>query len=359
MTEASIVGACARAVVWILAVAGAVGPAAASGQQSDVKQVVVEGKAAIGSNIAAARSVAIKEALRRAVEQETGVLLLSETQVTNLALEQDRILAQSAGYVTRYQVVGESRQDDVLTVTVEASVDRARLSKDLVAIGLLQDRLGLPRLRISPADTTAAGRAAVERVSAGAVTKGFRVTEGDADVTVQVTSATSVTRLESRFESATADVIVTVTDDRSVVVGEGQGHARGADTNATGAEMKAARSAADLAWKDASDALLESWRARAYDVQEIDLLLDGVSSHDGVLSFLAQMQELVLSSERLLLASMDLAQHQAHLRWIGRRSTEELAETIQRWHFGAYVGTVEAMTATSLTVRFVPRKAKS
>ena len=115
----------------------------------EAKEVVVTG---IGSIVAGdrakAKEDAVNNALRNAVQQVVGVQVGSETLTENFMLIQDRIMTQSSGYISSYDVLNEAEEADMITVTVRATVKESDLVDDLVAIGVLMARKGYPRLLV-------------------------------------------------------------------------------------------------------------------------------------------------------------------------------------------------------------------
>lgn len=88
--------------------------------------ITVTGNAPIiNGNIAAAEEEATNDALRRAVEQEAGVLLQSFTQMQNLEVVRDDIFSNARGFITNYKPLFKTTSSDGITyhVTVEADVN--------------------------------------------------------------------------------------------------------------------------------------------------------------------------------------------------------------------------------------------
>lgn len=88
--------------------------------------IIVTGNApVINGNVAAAEEEATNDALRRAVEQEAGVLLQSFTQMQNLEIVRDDIFSNARGFITNYKPLFKTTSSDGVTyhVTVEADVN--------------------------------------------------------------------------------------------------------------------------------------------------------------------------------------------------------------------------------------------
>lgn len=116
-------------------------PAAAG---SEVATVTVDGVGAIvAGHIPNARDRAIDDALRKAVEQASGVVVSSESVQENFQLVEDKILSRAKGYVKQYEIVKESRQEDTYHVGIKAQVAMEVLAQDLCN---LLARRGMPRV---------------------------------------------------------------------------------------------------------------------------------------------------------------------------------------------------------------------
>lgn len=130
-------------VLAVAALLTVLGPAAGWAQS---QTVTAEGVAGIqGGNQGLARDNAIRDALRKAVEQAVGTMVASETLVENFVTVRDNILSRSQGYVQSYKVVKQEARGDLYSATIEATVAIGSLKSDLAALGLLQARVGKPR----------------------------------------------------------------------------------------------------------------------------------------------------------------------------------------------------------------------
>src|SRR5512146_2845313 len=124
-----------------------------SARAQETKTVSAEGVAAIQGNAKdIARDAAIEDAQKRAVEQAIGILIDSQTQVENYQLISDKILSQTKGYITRYNVAGESVDSGLLRVRINAEVSLGKLTDDLSGIGILLGQMHKPRTMIMIAE---------------------------------------------------------------------------------------------------------------------------------------------------------------------------------------------------------------
>lgn len=119
----------------------------------ETKTVSAEGVAAVQQNsVDIARDAAIEDAQKRAVEQAIGIMIDSQTQVENYQVISDKILSQIKGYITRYNVTGETRDGALLRVRITADVSLGKLNSDLSAIGVLMGQMHKPRTMIMIAE---------------------------------------------------------------------------------------------------------------------------------------------------------------------------------------------------------------
>lgn len=119
----------------------------------ETKTVTAEGVAAIqGGAQDMARDAALEDAQKRAVEQAIGILIDSQTQVENYQLISDKILSQTKGYITRYNIAGETVEGTLLRVRINAEVSLGKLTDDLSGIGILLGQMHKPRTMIMIAE---------------------------------------------------------------------------------------------------------------------------------------------------------------------------------------------------------------
>ena len=119
----------------------------------ETKTVTAEGVASIERGaLAIARNHAIEDAQKRAVERALGSMVDSQTQIENYQVISDKILSQIKGYIKRYNIVRENREDNLLRVTITAEVALGQLSDDLSAIGMLLGQMHKPRTMILVAE---------------------------------------------------------------------------------------------------------------------------------------------------------------------------------------------------------------
>jgi hypothetical protein len=103
----------------------------------------------IAGDEAKAEDDAVASALRNAVEQVIGTMIQSDVLVRNYQTIEDNIYSQTQGYVERYEIINKAkRSDNILEVTLKATVKKGNLEENLEALGLIIERKGKPRLMI-------------------------------------------------------------------------------------------------------------------------------------------------------------------------------------------------------------------
>ncbi|MEE8554974.1 MAG: hypothetical protein V3T00_03885, partial [bacterium] len=114
-------------------------------------EVEATGMAAILSgNIGSARTQAVLNAQRSAVEQGVGVILDSKTLMENFDLIQDQVLTSSRGFIINYLVLEEKKSADgrSFLVKIKANVSTDLLEDRLSALRILHRKMGNKRLMV-------------------------------------------------------------------------------------------------------------------------------------------------------------------------------------------------------------------
>lgn len=108
---------------------------AAQSAQAEVKEITVEGVAAIvNGDKAIARDRAIDDAKRKGVEQVAGTQVSAESITENFELVSDRIFSRASGFVKSYKIVSELEEEGVYKVKLQAKVDSSAVASDLALI---------------------------------------------------------------------------------------------------------------------------------------------------------------------------------------------------------------------------------
>jgi len=144
----------ARGVLWaILPVIAVlcVLPGSAAGARTRGKTVEATGRAD-GTDVDA-RNQALEEAMRSAVEKAAGTFITSQTEVSSGRVVYDRIMTQASGYISDYDVIDEGVDNNgFYFVTIKARVSTGKFEQDWLALALLMERKGKPRVAIVAAD---------------------------------------------------------------------------------------------------------------------------------------------------------------------------------------------------------------
>lgn len=118
-------------------------------------KITAKGMATNQKNIDIACSRALDEAQRNAVEQATGVMITSTTNVENFQVKMDRILSESKGFINGYKIKSEKKSGTDCEVEIEADVSVGKLRDKLMAINLIMARKSKPRVMLVIKDAIA------------------------------------------------------------------------------------------------------------------------------------------------------------------------------------------------------------
>lgn len=164
MSDTAVLTGTARWIATLLAgfcICLAAGLPVIASPEQPPSQVEAEGYAAIVEGRKdKAREAALQNAFRRAVEQVVGVAVESKTVVKDSELLNDKIFSKSRGFIKTYKIIREQAEADAYRVTVNASVSRYQLEKELDNVGLLIRKLGKPRVAVVVMEQNGDGAAA-------------------------------------------------------------------------------------------------------------------------------------------------------------------------------------------------------
>lgn len=111
------------------------------------KDIITQGYADVSkAGKGAARDRAVQDANQNAVKEVIGMYISSEKIVENNELISSKITANTTGYVASYKILEEGLDGDMYWVKVHAVVGMDRVEQNLAALGLLMDKMNLPRL---------------------------------------------------------------------------------------------------------------------------------------------------------------------------------------------------------------------
>lgn len=110
--------------------------------------VTVQGSAPIeGNNKLAAEKKALSDAFRNAVEKGLGVYVKSQSEVQNYQVKKDEILTRADGYVLEHEILKETEEAGIYTVTIKAKVAIDKIGADLKQlVGRVKTQMGNPSI---------------------------------------------------------------------------------------------------------------------------------------------------------------------------------------------------------------------
>lgn len=101
--------------------------------KKESKSIMMTGE---GSGIS--REDSIKAALRDSIEKSLGVFISAKTLTENNRLISDKILAYSRGYIENFEVLNETRENDLVKIKVLAEIKPEQLISNLSSIGCIE-----------------------------------------------------------------------------------------------------------------------------------------------------------------------------------------------------------------------------
>ena len=127
------------------------------------REITVTGVATIyDENIGGARTQALKNAQREAVEQGVGAYVDATTLTQNFEVIRDEIFSASQGFIREFQVLREGRSSggSAYEVVIRADVQDSRIVDTLTALRVLHQKMGNKRVMIvyAPTDPNALPR---------------------------------------------------------------------------------------------------------------------------------------------------------------------------------------------------------
>lgn len=134
----------------------------------------------IDSDVPGTKSGGLAAAQRSAVEKVVGVYLAAETRVSKAITIDQKILANTSGYIKKYEILNEGREASFWKTKIRALVSFERVGQDLRALGLLDSKtIGNPRVIVlldesiggEPSDTSHAA----DGLTSSLVDRGYTV----------------------------------------------------------------------------------------------------------------------------------------------------------------------------------------
>ncbi|MFN8577753.1 MAG: hypothetical protein U0354_12925 [Candidatus Sericytochromatia bacterium] len=152
-------------------------PVNASGKIPESSVIMVDGESAIVDSTSTAEKNAVAEALRTAVEQATGVYLMSETKVQNFQTLSDEIYTKATGFVSEYEVISKNIGKDTVKVKVKATVSVEPLVESLKKLGLLRKWTVAVLMADNSQENKNYSEAALTAINENVLNSGFRVVD--------------------------------------------------------------------------------------------------------------------------------------------------------------------------------------
>jgi hypothetical protein len=94
------------------------------------------------------KEAALKDALRKAIEQGGKNEIASRSQTKDFALEYDVVLARASGLVKDYKVLSEKESDGVWAVEIEAKVSKKLIVDTWADVQIVLKQLGRPKIMV-------------------------------------------------------------------------------------------------------------------------------------------------------------------------------------------------------------------
>ncbi len=114
---------------------------------------LIDGIAVIEKDdIASARTAAIEDAQKKALNQYISGLIPSDLIVNNYKILEEKIFSKTVDFISSYKVISENREGDIFRIRVEISVTIDALQRALSESGLIFSRGEYPRVLIMIAE---------------------------------------------------------------------------------------------------------------------------------------------------------------------------------------------------------------
>ena len=92
---------------------------------------------------------ALKDAMRKAVEQGCGAYISSKSKTENFVLVSDQVYSESRGFVTKYEELSSTQnRDSTWTVVIKAIVNKKLIGETVEAYETMMDRVGRPKIMV-------------------------------------------------------------------------------------------------------------------------------------------------------------------------------------------------------------------
>lgn len=120
---------------------------------------------------------ATRAANRAAIEKGIGQVVTSQTEIENFMTKRDLVLTRTEGAVKASEVINKTQgPDGAWEVTVKATVSKAEIRQDLMALAILRSAVGNPRIAILLSETVI-GKSVAEGAAEVAAINAFKTRE--------------------------------------------------------------------------------------------------------------------------------------------------------------------------------------
>jgi len=115
-----------------------------------------------------------RAAQRAAIEKGIGQVVTSQTEIENFQTKRDLVLTRTEGAVKSSEIINKTQgPDGVWEVTVKAVVSKAEIRQDLLALAILRNAVGNPRVAILVTETVL-GTPRVDGTTEAAIIHSFK-----------------------------------------------------------------------------------------------------------------------------------------------------------------------------------------
>ena len=115
-----------------------------------------------------------RAAQRAAIEKGIGHVVTSQTEIENFQTKRDLVLTRTEGAVKSSEIINKTQgPDGVWEVTVKAVVSKAEIRQDLLALAILRNAVGNPRVAILVTETVL-GTPRVDGTTEAAIIHSFK-----------------------------------------------------------------------------------------------------------------------------------------------------------------------------------------
>jgi hypothetical protein len=253
---------------------------------------------------------ALQDAFRNAIEAVVGVMINAETEVSNFQTVRDRIFSHAEGYVASHKVLDRFQHPDgSVGLRVRVAVTERSIHDDLVALKVLQQQLGNPKLVVSydpHGPQHAMTGLAVDRMNAYLAAKGIayvQAPEGEAaataiaeqaDAAVVLSADLRETRRSGEWRFVKARVQIRIHEAATLRgLGTETGYSR--ELAMRSGVVSGYEAATEEAVKDAADRtlklLLTHWKSDAYQGRPYRVVLRGIDGYEQQRRFTELLKE--------------------------------------------------------------------